>query len=309
MIKFKTTVEGCFKIEAVKSDGSERILADWFPNLILNSGLDRIGAGSDWVNYCQVGTGNSTPIETQTALDISFASSNSYYTDAVGNSGASPWYTYRKRVYQFTAGTTSGEGLQEIGVGWGATGDTLFNRALILDVRGNPTTVIVLDDETLKVTYLFKRYISEVDTTGTLSINETYNYTGDTISTYNWIGRVAYMGNTDWWPAIFYAKSAYSTLQVRTYTGLIGILSSAPTVESGTATSTEIISSYVPGSYTTTWRYDWSTAQGNASGGIKSMLVTIGGGVYQIEFDPVIAKASTDTMSLTFQCTWGRHII
>jgi len=307
MIKFKTTVEGCFKIEAVKSDGTERILADWFPNLILNSGLDRIGAASDWINYCQVGTGNSTPSITQTALDNTFASSNSYYSDLSGNSGASPWYTYTRRVYQFTAGTTSGEDLKEIGIGWGATGDTLFNRALILDVLGNPTAVTVLDDETLKVTYLFKRYINEEDTTGSITVTETYNYTADTYTTYNWTGRAAYMGDINYWPAIFYAKSAYSTLQVLTYNGSLSSYMYIPSSPSGTATTTEIISAYVPGSYTTTWRYDWSTAQGNAVGGISAMLVKIGGGLYQVGFIPSIPKDTGDIMSITFQCTWGRH--
>src|SRR5690606_31940294 len=49
---------GRFKLEAERPDGQRRLLADWFPNLITNAGLNRIGTSSGWLTACAVGTGS-----------------------------------------------------------------------------------------------------------------------------------------------------------------------------------------------------------------------------------------------------------
>ena len=72
-VQIKTEEAGFFKFEAVKlaPDGSEisrRTLADWFPNIITDQGLDRMGDNNDWMSACQVGTGNTTPTALDTGL-------------------------------------------------------------------------------------------------------------------------------------------------------------------------------------------------------------------------------------------------
>ena len=45
-------VEGWYKFEAVRPDGTKRLLADWFPNLITDAGLERMAGNGDWMRYC-----------------------------------------------------------------------------------------------------------------------------------------------------------------------------------------------------------------------------------------------------------------
>ena len=202
-------------------------------------------------------------------------------------------------MFSFAVGAAEGN-LQEVGVGWDATGSALFSRALILDGGGSPTSITVLSDEILKVTYQFRRYICEVDTTGSVTLNSiSYDYTG----------RAANCGDTTfYWPAIFNALNSppASFTYCHTYNGAIGAITSAPTGVSGTYTSTVDISEYVSGTYTTTWEYSFSLSQGNATTGIMSISLYFCGAYYQIGFDPVIPKTSDETLILTFQASWAR---
>jgi hypothetical protein len=65
-LKIRSKVAGYYKLEAVKLDKagnevSRRVVADWFPNLITNQGLNRMGANADYLSNCQVGSGSDAP--------------------------------------------------------------------------------------------------------------------------------------------------------------------------------------------------------------------------------------------------------
>jgi len=289
---FNSKLVGYFKIEATKPNGEVRVLADWFPNLILNQGLDRIGVGVDWMDCCQVGSSNTPALTTQTQLVSWVAGSSTIVSNDTASSGASPWYTWYTRVFSFAAGVAEGN-LKEVGVGWATTGTTLFSRALILDAYDFPTTVVVCDDDIVTVTYLFRRYLCEVDTTGTFAMGGvTYSYTG----------RAANIGDIDYWPAIFSYDAG--TPSCATYNDGLGVITAEPAEASGTPTTSETVSAYVPGSYTAEWRYDFALAEGNATTGVRSVLVVLCGGVYQVEFTPVLPKTASITMYLVFQASW-----
>lgn len=63
-MRIHSELAGFFKIEKGKCDAdgkpiesTREVVADWFPNLILNQGLDMIGAaGNSYMGMCFVGT-------------------------------------------------------------------------------------------------------------------------------------------------------------------------------------------------------------------------------------------------------------
>ena len=153
---------GFYKLVATNSKGQTRVVADWFCNLILDAGLNRLGTGGI-IDRISVGSGNSTPTAGQTALDTLVATTttavgggvNSY--DSVGNT-----YAFSRSTYRFATGVATGN-LTEVGAGWSGG---LFSRALIKDGGGVPTTVTILSDETLDVIYELRVYVP-ADVVGT----------------------------------------------------------------------------------------------------------------------------------------------
>lgn len=127
-----------------------------FHNLVLDAGLDRLSVGSA-INRVCVGSGNSAPVVTQTALDAFIASTTTTQgSDISGTQVAtSPYYYWVRRTYRFGEGIAAGN-LSELGIGWSNT--NLFNRALIKDANSNPTTITVLADEFLDVVVELRLY-------------------------------------------------------------------------------------------------------------------------------------------------------
>lgn len=296
MIKMQheTQCAGWFKIEATRPDGTRRVLADWFPNLILNGGLDRMGANDDYLSWCQVGSGSTAPIAAQTALVNLIAGTDTRQKSVNGAQASAPYYGWRRLTYRFAQGVAAGN-LSEVGVGW-ATSGSLFSRALILDGGGSPTTITVLSDEVLDVTYELRRYPGTVDLTGTVVLDGV---------THNWVSRAA--GVTAGWA---WAGAGDMGLdQAISYNGDIG------TVTASTASGTSGILSATPlayssGSYTRAATVSAGLNDSNLSGGIRSILIGShydGAGRYQIQFDPAIPKDSTKVLSLTIQHTWARR--
>ena len=295
MLKLKTKIAGFYKIEAVNKNGAKRLLADWFPNLITNGGLDQIGVDTNYLDYCHVGSGSAVPAFTDTGLTSWIAQTNSV-SNTSGITGASPYYSWYTKVYSFGLGVAAGN-LSEVGVGWSASNGYLFSRALILDGVGNPTTITVLSDEYLYVTYMFRRYICEVDTGGTVDIAGT---------TYTFVGRCANADSISSWPAIFAYDSESSNQRILyVYDGAIGAIDAAPS-GSNVYTSTYSISAYVLGNHYTDWRYSFSLIQGNLTNGISAMKAVVCGGQFQFGITPDIPKTSDDIMSLTFRASWDR---
>jgi hypothetical protein len=143
-------LSGRFKIEAIKPDGSKRLVADWFSNEILNAGLDKLGTAQPILG-CSIGT-DATPVSVlQTSLVAPIAYSTA--TAPSGNtSGAvtySPYYAWRRWNFRFAIGVAAGT-LREVGVGWDST--NMFSRALIMQGGSQSTITASISSTTLTVT-------------------------------------------------------------------------------------------------------------------------------------------------------------
>lgn len=302
-ITMQPRMAGYYKIEAVRLDGTKRLLADWFPNLILDAGLNRWGTGAI-ISHCQVGTGNTAPANTDTALVTYVAGSSTQQAASVGAQGTAPYYGFRQITFRFATGVATGT-LAEVGVGWAISG-SLFSRALILDGGGSPTTITVLADETLDVTYELRFYPPLVDVVDTINISGVdYDYTL----------RAALVTNSLAWALnVATLITTVSATNYVAYSGAVGAITSSPSGTTGSSSSAAA-AAYSNNSLQRDFTVTWGLNNGNVSGGIMSVGFNTSssdeecGGAYQVEFDPVIPKDATKTLSLSYRVQWARGSI
>jgi hypothetical protein len=299
VISVPIQVSGWVRVDAKRPDGSVREVLDWFPNLILNTGLDYLGSGNGYLGHCKVGDGTSTPVVTQTTLDSQKASTNTTFaSDLNSASVAAPWYGFYRRFFEFAVGTAAGN-LTELG--FGPSSGPLFSRTLFKDGSGNPVTIVILSDEILQVTYEARQYAPETDAAFSGIVMEGVARSG--------VVRAAQASSGSAWSHINNNVSNGNSFgsSLSTYSGDLGSVTSVPTGLSGSSVSSATYGSYVPGSYFLDVTWAFSLSQGNAAGGVKSVAFNNSRGQYQANFTPVLDKTSAKTMSLTFRISWTRR--
>ncbi|AHB12138.1 tail fiber protein [Xylella phage Paz] len=197
MINNKVGVSGRFKVQVLRSDGSVRMDRDWQKNLITNYGMDHLSSKhqstvgqANMMQYIRVGTGSSTPANTDVALANQVG-----YKDSAGQStriapvatDASPYCGWRVR-YEFAAGAVVGN-LTELGVSHSAEGNNLCTHAQFLDSNGQPITVVVAADEQLIITYEFRLYFPTTASSASVTDPNTgtvYTIRALPVNTINW---------------------------------------------------------------------------------------------------------------------------
>lgn len=288
---------GFYKLVATNSKGQTRVVADWFANLILDVGLNRLGTGGI-IDRISVGSGNSTPTAGQTSLDTLVATTTttvgaaveSY--DSVGNS-----YAFRRSTYRFATGVAAGN-LTEVGAGWSGG---LFSRALIKDGGGVPTTVTILSDETLDVIYELRVYVP-ADVVGTCVISGV---------TYNTVMRACKLNSSSYWGFGLLWAQGMATPNMSSTTNAFGVgaLGTVLTDPGGTflnnATSTAAVGSYVNNSYERVYRNTYGLSDGAVPFGAMTFLSRMG--AYKASFDPPIPKDTTKILTIDWKISWARR--
>lgn len=301
-IEQKLSLQGRYKIVATKLDGTQRVLADWFENLITTGGLNRLGTGAV-ASFCQVGTGSTAPTNGDTSLTSFLVGTSTIMSTTYGNMTSSPYYSFLVRTFRFGIGVAAGN-LTEVGVGWASSG-SLFSRSLIKDINGDPAPITIVSDEILEVQYELRIYPPEVDTTGTFNIlGVDYDYTvrAASVTSNSW----SYWGIVAWIDSV---NGAYhnSSFGGNFYDGAIGAITTAP---SGTAYNNTMSSS----AYGNNNLYrDFSLAAGidyaNFGSGVGAALFNMNCGTYQIGFLPKLPKNNTKTLTVTVRTTWARKTL
>ncbi len=166
---------GRYKFTVRNSEGHITKETDWFENLITNNGLDLIWTSPSFAfgiksfnPYCVVGTGSTPPTFTDATLQAYLAIGTAVAEVPYAYVAGPPPYWEHGAVYRFGTGVAAGN-LSEVGVGWGNT--NLFSRALIKDAFGVPTTITVLSDEVLDVTYVLRVYPPTTDVVVPFTLN------------------------------------------------------------------------------------------------------------------------------------------
>lgn len=300
--------EGIFSISVFKTDsngnevpGSRREPVPPFRNLITNAGLDRMGEFADFLTWCQVGSGSGAPAPGDTTLQSRVAGTSVLNSSVSGTQGSAPYFTWRRNVMRFAQGVATGV-LAEVGIGWASTG-SLFSRARILDALGTPTTITVLADESLDVTYELRSYPSVTDVTGTIVA------TGNIGGSYNYILRAANVTHNDSYVGWHIGAAGISAGQLSlaaVYDGNIGPITGQPAggLQAGKSTS---VSAYSAGSYKRDFSLVLGLNDANFPSGLRSAMIKIGIGCYQIQVDPVIAKTPNAEVVFNLSHSWARR--
>ncbi len=282
----------------------------WFSNHILNQGLDVLGANiSTPLLQCVVGTESTPPSDGQTQLVSQIAASSLIASSQRETSNVSPYWTRKTNVYQFNEGAAAGN-LSEVGIALGAGNPApLFSRELIRDDEGNPTTITVLPDEILQVTYEITAYPTLSDLGGNISIGS-----GD----HDFIVRASRLGvglGLSGWQfavantALFSGAGTSLASNVMAFDGEIGPVTGSPSGTSAAATSVSR-SAYTAGNYFRDVTAVWAISAANFPTGIQSVELNLGSpGVarFQLQFDPPVTKDNESEFSLVFRHSWARR--
>ncbi len=307
-MNLSTGVSGEYRLVINRPDGSQEDTG-WFPNLILDQGLDRLGnsASGPIIRYAHVGSGTTTPNAAQTSLTTFVASADSNptnYAESCVNEGSPTYAALHTWRYIFAQGAVVGN-ITEIGVGWSTSGATLFSRALILDGTGSPTTITLVAIDQLTVYYRLRVAPTLTDLTGVVDIGGTnYNYTV----------RVASAGNFANTQFMFNSSSNFSNADsngIYPYpaTSVLGSITGTPSGTVG-VNGTATTAAYTPGTYYRDSTFNLSISQGNTAGGIGALRLvwptSYSVMLFQVGFSPAIPKDNTKTFSITMRHSWAR---
>ena len=283
-----------------------------FNNLILNTGLERIGLNGDYMNYLHLGSGISLPTPVQSSLQNTTYTGNSLapgiHTTAGNNvSDLTAPFTWIKRTFRVNPRGTNNT-YSEIGVGWNTV--SLFSRTLIKDPNGNPTTITVLSDEYLDVTYELRMYIPTHDTvvevvpTGDDTLTRTITTRASNIGNFG-------VGSSSWGLATSASNggtvgivSAYSSnYHCIPYTGKIQGITSNPngaTVGSWFNYSIERLND-------TSIKCSISRLLPDNVGIWSSLILSTACTSFQTELDPPFVKTNEDKFDMSYTLSWGRY--
>ena len=284
---------GKYRLEVKRPDGSVRLDTGWFDNLITTAGLNGLATTTNQFVYCQVGSGSGTPTDSDVVLGAQVASSNTSTLVTEGATASEPYYSYFQRKWTFAVGVATGN-LTEVGVGPQVSG-SLFSRSLIT-FGGRSTTVTVLPDESLEVTYELRVYAPTTDTTGTFMIGpDSYNYALRAARVTSW----ASAADTELGKAIQGPTE---------YPGGLGAVTGEPTGTPSISSAFITFPGYTYGTLYQDSTFFWTYEQGNVGGGIAALMFTTEGlGTYQIAFSPALPKNDTRSLSLTVRVSWARY--
>lgn len=298
-------LEGIYTIRAIKAGG--RVVRELsFKNLLTDIGLDAIGGGANFTRM-HLGTGTSTPSVHDTALGnfgVNVQSSNPSSTHGVND--APPYYGYARLTWTSTVGGATGT-WTEIGISNQNTNGNLRSRALILDGGGNPTSFPVLADEQFQGTYEFRLYPPTADANNAVNLSGVpYNTTTRALMV------TTSHTNGGWNPSNLTSNNSLFNITTSigfnlAYTGgLAAVTASVPEGNALTSNNRTIgNNAYGPGNY----YFDvWVRhGAGDAVGLIRTQRLNTAGGSFQIEYDPVISKTTTEEFIHNQRISWARR--
>lgn len=323
IIPIKQGLQGFYRIVKHKGDadgnpipGTEELVCDWFPNLITDNGKNRYADTYNYIAYCQVGTGNTAPSIGDTALVNRVGSTNVNQATTYGAQGSAPYFGWWRKTFRFGTGVAAGN-LAEIGVGPVNIGN-LFSRALIVDGVGAPTTITVLSDEVLDVTYELRVYPILTDLPGNIileSINRATVLRAATVT--DPVGNIS----GGWAPGTVSSISPLgsSGKNVLLYGGAatLGPITGVPTAGPGGGSAAYqsaygnnriTVQPYVANSFYRDFVVGLGLNDANVALGIGAVLFGLETGCsFQISFSPALDKTNTKILNLTFRVYWDRH--
>lgn len=308
------SISGQFDLKVYDAYTGKLTKSRSFPNLITNQGLIAYCGGGNIGNFTYpcvcVGNGTSTPTPDDTTLASHLVNSGGFpeLWQSLIAPTAPDWVSGVSGTVRFNAGTFDGTTLSEIGITNGASGNPVWCRALILDEQGLPSSVTVLANEYLDVTYTLY-YHPKLDDT-----EFQFQMAG---VTYNCVARAAFISQNAF--GVYHPLQAYGFCFRAVYnTQTLGEITSEPVYESGG--KIYFLGNYTPVAYASETPYTYKTktdlylVDGNFDGGIGAALIANLSGndgnalhpMTQVSFTPKLPKDSNTEMSFTLARTMAR---
>ena len=297
---------GYYRITATNKDTlAERVLADWFPNLITNNGLNLINFGKgNMTRYCYVGSGSTAPTVNDSGLQNKIATATGSTTfDNYSAKATPPYYGYTTRSWTFAPGEVLGN-LSEVGCGKDAAGINIFSRSLITDALGNPITITVLADDYLTITYELRCYPPLEDSVSTVDIAGVATECTVRASEVTYGQRWGFYQSGDYNTAV-----NGNSISTTVHKGVLGSITGSPTLSLGSINQSSPSDVYTPGSHFRDGVVNLSLTQGNSVEGISAINIATWLGSFQVGFNPPIVKDNTRTLRLNYRVGWGRKEI
>lgn len=311
-------------IEAFKCDesgreipGSRRKVCDDFDNLITNGGLDwwsgaYYGMSYDTpLNRLSVGSGSSAPQFTDENLQspVAIVDRQGDIQDGYTVDGNTR-FAWTRRTYTFGQGVAAGN-LSEMGtwcsIGLGGSSPTeriLFSRALITDANGNPTTITILPDEFLTVTYELRVYRPNLATqTNIVNIGGTPR---EISVSPVWLNNPT-VGNQR-----MYVTGVTYDFQISGHLNAAASITQLPTPENlagAVSVPASSWSSYAAGTYERTATFNFGIGNSGQAWSIEVPVILVRSqlGYFQMTIDPPLNKNQDQSMTLSIKLTWGRY--
>lgn len=294
--------EGQFSFMVLDHETGNQREIPFFNNMLLDTFFEWLRTNKNnsyWYNatkWCRVGTGTTPPIESQTTLVNTLASTtggagDGPYSETGYIEEGNTWRAEATLKFTFPLGAVVGS-ISEVGFSSVNTPtNVVHSRALIKDVNGNPTTITIAATEQLFVTYKIILRGSALDSTGSFQIGTT---------TYNW----TYRRNTPFGtPLGLFFQIDRGVLQpFAASNGVFGPAKQDPTGTSGTVKTPTLLDGLVAGQKRAF--FSFGTTEGNVTGGIKILNWSSGFGKFEIT--PPIPKDADSTFTITLGYTIGR---
>lgn len=314
-MKIQLGYEGWKTVEVIK-DGEVVNKIGPYRNMILDSGLDLLGGySSDFADYMVAGTGNSEPSPSQTQLDSKLGGSARSTGGSISRNDVESYVAFT-RTYTGAVGAFVGN-FSEIGIGPNASGTNLFSRSLLRDVEGNPTSITVLADEQLRVTYELRMY----QPTGDTFVGELGGYEvtirpmlvedisdGGSWQYWTWGMLMGVGSNSLPIGSPLQSGTNANAGSLRLYSGEIGPITGGPSGTMQTPNARTMVSrSYTPGSFEMEVTFNIPIGSGNFAGGLGAIALSMGGTLFQFGFSPKLNKTSENRLIFTVVYSWGRR--
>lgn len=309
------------------SDGKIRRRTKWRKNLITNRGIDaamsKATATSGVPFRLVVGSGSAAPLPTDLVLQSFLAGATANSSVATSkNFTTVPYYLQKIITHTFGQGEVVGNVSE---MGWALTSSTpnastqLYNRSLVTNAAGEPTSVTVLADEYLTVEWRFRMYVPALIQgqmpVSIKGVNTMQDYELTPIAVNNNTGQLyspgwgfqAGNGAENYFPQFYDNDSAQRS---RLYVGVPArpdITASTPTGAVGNsytnnATSASA-SAYTTGSKRRDALFRWNLSRGNVTG-INCFMLDMYLGAFCLRFPTfTFDKTSNDQLDLTIR--WG----
>lgn len=306
-------IRGFFKWELKRAGKVIRDSGGFYPNLITNIGMDRLGIGPDpltFMNQAKVGTSPVAPTFADAGCTTPIGPYVIHDTETAPTYVAGPPEYWRKTyTYKWVEAQSNGN-LTEIALHMVSAGTPVFAHQLFKDALGNPTVIVKTNLDQLFVTYEWRIYIPAADVNSVVSISGV---------NYDVTARPCNTTSADAWGNLTLNGPADAT-SIRGNSGESNVLVArvaSPNVNNIFNTDASDLSRtlYVNGNYYVENKYVWDIAQANYPTGIGLIAISSAGGsvnpsgnYYQFCFVTTkLPKTNVKKLTLFIRRSWVRY--